>query len=67
MNYDVIIRNGQVVDGTGTPARRADVAILGDRIAAVGEVSGTASTTIDAAGRLVTSRGTLVGGKPASP
>ncbi len=54
MNYDVIIRNGQVIDGTGASGRRADVAIQGDRIAAIGEVAGTATTTIDATGRIVT-------------
>ena len=47
--YDLVIRNGDVVDGTGSPARRADVAIAGDRIVAVGRVSGAAVRTIDAA------------------
>src|SRR5437773_1319995 len=51
--YDLVIRNGDVVDGTGSPARRADVAIAGDRIVAVGRVSGAAVRTIDAAGRIV--------------
>lgn len=49
--FDVLIRNGTVVDGTGTPARRADVAIRGGRIAAVGDLSGrTATRMIDATG-----------------
>jgi len=43
-----------VVDGSGAPARRADVAILGDRIAAVGEDLGEAKRVIDATGLLVT-------------
>jgi hypothetical protein len=47
--YDLVIRNGDLVDGTGSPARRADVAIKGDRIVAVGTVSG-ARRTIDASG-----------------
>ena len=51
---DLIIRNGLVVDGTGAPARRADVAIVGDRITEVGDVSGTARRTIDADGLVVT-------------
>jgi N-acyl-D-aspartate/D-glutamate deacylase len=51
--YDVVIRGGVVVDGSGAAARRADVALLGDRIAAVGEVSGAALRTIDAAGLVV--------------
>ena len=48
MSYDVIIRNGLVVDGTGAPARHADVALADGRIAEVGKISGTASETIDA-------------------
>jgi len=51
--YDLVIRNGDLVDGTGSPARRADVAIKGDRIVAVGTVSGSARRTIDASGRVV--------------
>src|SRR6185369_13539573 len=43
-----------VVDGTGVPAREADVAIDGDRIAAIGTVHGPARETIEAKGRLVT-------------
>jgi N-acyl-D-amino-acid deacylase len=44
-----------VVDGTGSPARIADVAIVGDRIVAIGpDLSGTAGRVIDATGRLVT-------------
>lgn len=37
--YDIILRHGRVIDGTGSPARMADVAIQGDRIAAVGDLS----------------------------
>ncbi len=52
---DLIIRNGTVVDGTGAPARRADVAIKGDRIVAVkATISGRATREIDATDRLVT-------------
>jgi N-acyl-D-aspartate/D-glutamate deacylase len=51
--YDLVIRNGDLVDGTGAPARRADVAVKGDRIVAVGTVSGSARRTIDATGRVV--------------
>ncbi len=39
---DVIIRNGLVVDGTGAPARAADVGIVGDRVAVVEESIGGA-------------------------
>ena len=50
MAHDLVIRNGSVVDGTGSPARRADVAIDGDRIVAVGDVSSKAKREIDADG-----------------
>ena len=54
MAYDVIIRNGTVVDGTGSKSRRADIAINGDRIVEVGEIDGRAKKTIDAEGKTVT-------------
>lgn len=51
---DILIRGGEVVDGTGAPARAADVAIRGGRIAAIEEnYAGTAETVIDAEGRIV--------------
>jgi N-acyl-D-aspartate/D-glutamate deacylase len=50
---DVVIRDGLVVDGTGSDARRADVGIAGDRIVTIGTVDGEAIRTIDAAGRIV--------------
>jgi len=40
MAYDLIIRRGVVVDGTGSPPFRADIGIVGDRIEAVGDLSG---------------------------
>ncbi len=54
MKHDLIIRGGTVVDGTGAPARTADVAISSGKVAEVGRVDGTASRTIDADGLLVT-------------
>lgn len=54
MGYDYVIRGGMVVDGTGSPARPADVAIVGDRIVEVGECADEATTTYDATGRFVT-------------
>ncbi len=55
MAHDLVIRGGTVVDGTGAPARQADVAIDGDRITVVGEVdAGGAGRVIEAEGRLVT-------------
>src|SRR5262245_48364807 len=55
--YDVLITNGRVVDGTGAPARAADVAIRDGRIVAVGKPArGSARETIDAS-RLVVAPG----------
>src|SRR5260370_37936238 len=52
--YDLIIRSGRVVDGSGRPAYAADVAIKGDRIARIGNLSGArAKRIIDARGQLV--------------
>ncbi len=48
MTHDVVIRNGMLVDGTGAPARRADVAVTGGRIAEIGRVTDGAATVIDA-------------------
>ncbi len=52
-DYDLVIRNGRIVDGTGNPWYRGDVAVRGDRIAAIGRVAGTGRREIDAAGRVV--------------
>src|SRR5690606_32424375 len=52
--HDLVIRAGTVVDGTGAPARTADVAITGGIITEVGRVTGPARRTIDADGALVT-------------
>jgi N-acyl-D-amino-acid deacylase len=52
--FDVVIRGGTVYDGTGTAGRRADVAIRGDRIVAVGDLTGAAAATVvDARGLAV--------------
>ena len=52
--HDLVIRGGTVIDGTGAPARTADVAVDGERIAAVGEGLGPARRVLDADGLLVT-------------
>lgn len=53
--YDVIIRRGAVFDGSGAPEREADIGIVGDRIAAVGDLRfARGSDEIDAAGLAVT-------------
>jgi len=52
--FDVLIRNGQLLDGAGNPWVRADLAIQGDRIAAIGRLpEATAALVIDAAGLYV--------------
>jgi N-acyl-D-amino-acid deacylase len=51
--FDVLIKNGQVVDGSGEKAFTADVAVKDGRIAQVGRIDGEAVRVIDAAGRIV--------------
>ena len=53
-SFDVLITNGRVVDGTGSPWFRADVGITGDRIVEIGQLSGRKATqTIDASNLVV--------------
>ena len=54
MVYDLVIRGGTIVDGSGAPTFVGDVAIDGDRIAIIGEVQGTGAQEIDATGCIVT-------------
>ena len=51
--YDLVIRNGQIIDGSGNPWFRGDVAISGDRIVSIGRVAGEAKRVIDATGLVV--------------
>ncbi|MGB9644454.1 MAG: amidohydrolase family protein [Stellaceae bacterium] len=53
MAYDLLIRNGRIVDGSGMPAFRGDVGIKDGKIAEIGKLSGPAERTIDADGRVV--------------
>ena len=53
MAYDLVIKNGMLVDGTGAPARRADVAITGGKIAEIGRVTDGTARVIDADGLVV--------------
>src|SRR5438270_269693 len=54
-DFDVLIRNGTVIDGTGKPGIRADVGIRGDSIAQIGDLhEKTATTTLDATNSVVT-------------
>jgi len=52
--YDLVIRGGRVVDGSGGESFEADVAVSDGLIAAVGEVAATGAEEIDARGRIVT-------------
>jgi N-acyl-D-amino-acid deacylase len=55
-HYDILIKDSTIVDGTGQPSYQGDLAIQGDKIAALGEVNGTADLVIDGTG-LITSPG----------
>src|SRR6476619_2033749 len=53
-DFDLVIANGRVVDGTGAPWFRAEVGVKGDRITALGDLSGkNARRRVDAAGKMV--------------
>jgi N-acyl-D-aspartate/D-glutamate deacylase len=54
MTHDLVIRGGLLVDGTGAPARRGDLAVNGDRIAGLGVVEDRGRWEIDAGGLVVT-------------
>jgi N-acyl-D-aspartate/D-glutamate deacylase len=53
MAYDLLIRNGRIVDGSGMPGFRGDVGVKDGKIAEIGKLSGPATRTIDADGRVV--------------
>ena len=53
MGYDLVIRNGHVVDGSGLARYRADIGVKGDRIARIGRITEPAEHTIDAEGHVV--------------
>src|SRR5881628_3386547 len=53
-DYDLMIKNGRIVDGSGRPAFRADIAIKGDRIERIGNLGAAqAKRIIDARGQVV--------------
>src|SRR5688572_8347826 len=53
MAFDLVIRNGLVVDGSGRPGYEADVAVDGERIAAIGKNLAAGQKEIDARGKVV--------------
>src|SRR3989442_13984214 len=53
MTYDLLIKNGRIIDGSGRPAFHGDVAVAGGKIVELGRLSGSARQTIEADGRAV--------------
>ena len=53
MRYDLVIRNGMVVDGTGMPAYRADVGVQDGAIATIGRIRDAGNDEVDAEGHVV--------------
>jgi N-acyl-D-amino-acid deacylase len=53
MPHDLLIKNGRIVDGSGGPSYRGDVAVKGGKIVEIGKLSGTAKQTVDAGGQVV--------------
>ena len=51
--YDLVIKNGFIVDGSGLPGYRGDVAIDDGRIVKLGRIEAKAKTTIDAEGKVI--------------
>ncbi|HEX3537607.1 MAG TPA: amidohydrolase family protein [Stellaceae bacterium] len=53
MAYDLLIKNGRIVDGSGMPSFRGDIGVRDGKIAEIGKLSGAATKTVDADGRAV--------------
>ena len=53
MQYDIVIRNGTIVDGSGLPGYKADLGIVKGRIATIGKITGSANEVLDAEGHIV--------------
>ncbi|MGE4047386.1 MAG: amidohydrolase family protein [Acetobacteraceae bacterium] len=53
-DFDLVVRGGTVVDGTGAPPIEADVGIRGNRIEQIGKITGSGAEEVDARGKLVT-------------
>ena len=53
-DYDIVIRNGRIIDGTGAAGYDGDLAIKDGLIAAIGKIAGSGAEEIDAKGHLVT-------------
>ena len=53
MAYDVLIKNGRVIDGSGMPGFAGDVAVKDGKIAEIGKLSGAADQVVDAGGQVI--------------
>ena len=53
MTYDLLVKNGTVIDGSGNPGYRADVGVVDGKIAAIGRLNSKAKQTVDAEGHVV--------------
>ena len=53
MAYDLLIKNGRVVDGSGMPAFRGDVGVQGGKLTELGKLTDSAKRTLNAEGRVV--------------
>ena len=53
MAYDVLIKNGKVIDGSGMPGFQGDVAVKDGKIAEIGKLSGAADQVVDAGGQVI--------------
>ena len=51
--YDLLVQHGTIVDGTGMPSYRGDIAVRDGRIERIGRIEGEAARVIDATGRIV--------------
>ena len=54
MNFDIVIRNGSIIDGTGRDSYKADIAILGDKIVDIGVIKGVSKKEINAKNLIIT-------------
>ena len=54
MTYDLVVKNGMIIDGSGLPRYRGDIGVKDGKIAEIGRIASTAKETLDAEGHVVT-------------
>src|SRR5882757_6025081 len=54
MTFDLVVKNGMIVDGTGLPRYRGDIGVKDGKIAEIGRIASAAKETLDAEGHVVT-------------